>query len=86
MSEGIDWEFRCRDCGTESEIADDETDFRPGNLALPKCPDCEGIMQHVGPILDECDKCNQPLLYHGNSGLGDDTLCENCYERLEAFA
>jgi ribosomal protein L32 len=83
----IVWEFRCLGdgCDCEREIPADETDFSPTSLGLPECPDCGEWMQHVGPVLDECDNCGQELLYQGCSGLGKDTLCERCYERAEAM-
>jgi len=86
MTDRIVWEFRCPECKSDKEIPDGEVDFQPSSLARPNCDDCGERMVHVGPILDECDKCGQELLYRGNSGLGDDTLCETCYGRLEAFA
>ena len=78
------WEFKCS-CGEGLEIPADETDFSPTSLGLPKCPSCNDVMRHVGPVLSVCDRCNQDLLYQGCSGLGDDTLCESCYERLEVM-
>jgi DNA-directed RNA polymerase subunit RPC12/RpoP len=77
----IIYEYRCLDCGHETEGQD-----KPPKLPLRDCPECDdGRMQHVGPQLDKCDKCGQGLLYHGNSGLGRDTLCDNCYDRMEAM-
>ena len=85
MPETIVWEFECA-CGAELEVPAGETDFSPTGLGLPECPDCGEWMRHVGPILDECDRCGQKLLYRGCNGLHRDTLCERCYERLEAVA
>jgi len=80
----IIWEFACT-CGEELEVPASETDFSPTGIGLPECPGCGNYMRHVGPVLDQCDRCNQKLLYHGNPGLGRDTLCDNCYERLEVM-
>lgn len=83
--EDITWEFKCRVCGHVEEIPSEDTEFTPSSLLLPECPDCDDqLLAHVGPVLDECDRCDQKLLYRGNSGLGDDTLCDRCYERLDA--
>lgn len=78
------WEFACS-CGEELEVPASETDFTPTSLGLPECGGCGDWMSHVGPVLDECDRCGQELLYRGCSGLGRDTLCESCYERLEVM-
>lgn len=77
----IKYEFQCYGCGYE------ETDSERGpRIPLRECPKCDdGKLHHVGPVLDTCDKCGQDLLYHGCSGLGSDTLCETCYERLEVM-
>jgi hypothetical protein len=80
----IVWEFACS-CGEELDVPASETDFSPTSLGLPECPNCGDRMRHVGPVLDECDRCGQELLYRGCSGLGRDTLCESCYERLEVM-
>lgn len=77
----IIWEFKCS-CGNEMELPADETNFSPTSPGLPECEDCGEYMHHVGPKLDECDRCGQGLLYNGNSGLGNDTLCDGCYEDM----
>ena len=79
------WEFACRHCGHEEEVPADETDWKPTGIQMPLCEECGEITTHVGPVVDTCDRCHQDLLYHGNSGLGRDTLCESCYERLEVM-
>jgi len=76
----IIYEYKCRECGTEVE-SDGE------KLPLgSECPDCGEYLSHVGPIVDECDKCNQPLLYTGNrvNAFGLDTICDGCYDRIDA--
>jgi len=80
----IVWEFKCS-CGFKLELPASETDFAPTRLGLPECEDCGKLMRHVGPVLDECDRCGTGLLYHGNSGLGHDTLCDGCFEKVEAM-
>lgn len=76
----IIYEYRCLECGAEYETKDKPV------LPLRDCENCEGgRMHHVGPELDECDKCGQGLLYYGNNGLGRDTLCDGCYEDLEVM-
>lgn len=74
----IIYEYKCNKC--KSEIENDE------NRRLPwDCPECdEGRMFHVGPVLDECDKCHANLLYHGNrvKAFGLDSVCDNCYDRI----
>jgi len=84
MSDELVWEFECT-CGEEFEIPASDTEFSPSSLVAPECPECGARAHHVGPVLDVCDRCGQDLLYHGNSGLGRDTLCESCYERLEVM-
>jgi len=68
------------------EIHGSETDFSPTSLGRPECTECGERMRHVGPVLDTCDSCNQDLLYNGNSGLGRDTYCDRCYERIAEVA
>ena len=79
----IVWEFECR-CGEELSVPASETDFSPTSLGLPECDDCGEYMRHVGPVLDECDKCDTPLLYNGCSvhAFGLETVCEGCYDRM----
>jgi uncharacterized protein (DUF983 family) len=73
------FEYECYTCGHEVE-----TDESPV-LPLRPCPECDdGKLHHVGPIVDECDECGAGLLYHGNSGLGRDTLCDGCYDSLRS--
>ena len=74
----IIYEYRCIDCGAESE------DEELRRIPLEDCPECGGRRFHVGPILAECDYCGAGLLYSGNSGLGDDTLCDGCYDRMRS--
>lgn len=83
----IVWEFKCS-CGEELELPASETEFSPTGLGLPECDACGEYMRHVGPVLDECDKCNTPLLYNGNSiqSFGLDTVCDRCYERIAEVA
>lgn len=77
------WEFRCR-CGEELEVPATETDFSPTSLGLPECEACGEWMQHVGPVLDECDECNTDLLYHGNQvrAFGLESVCDGCYDMI----
>jgi hypothetical protein len=76
----IIYEYCCFECDAEVESEDSPI------IPLRDCPECDdGRMHHVGPILAECDKCGDGLLYSGNSGLGDDTLCDNCFDKMEVM-
>lgn len=76
----ITWEYECYNCGHEEHS--DESPVIP----LRGCPECEdGKLHHVGPVLDECDECGADLLYHGNDGMGRETYCDNCYDRINSM-
>lgn len=77
----IIYEHECINCGYHVEDADMEP-----TLPLRDCPECEGgTLHHIGPPLDECDRCGAKLLYNGNSGLGRDSLCDGCYEKAKVM-
>lgn len=71
------YQYDCTDCENNEEYTQKKI--------TRTCSDCGGKLIHVGPVLDICDKCDAKLLYKGNSGLGSDTLCDTCYDRMESM-
>lgn len=71
------FQYKCESCENEEEYTDKKL--------LGTCSECGERLHHVGPVLDICDDCGDKLLYNGNSGLGDDTLCDTCYDRADAM-
>lgn len=78
MADVVTYEYRCVEC--DADVENDGEKLPLGR----ECAECGGYLQHVGPVLDECDKCGAGLLYHGNSihAFGLESVCDGCYDRI----